>query len=64
MVATAWQPAPEGLGQILQLLRVNAIGLRQIFLNIWFQESQSPDTVTQRLVQRRLEELNQVSSKL
>jgi len=43
MVALAWQPAPEGLAQILQLLR----------------ESQSPDTVTQRLVQRKLEELNQ-----
>ncbi|XP_058802239.1 transportin-1 isoform X2 [Phymastichus coffea] len=38
----AWQPQEEGLRQILQLL----------------QESQSPNTETQRAVQQRLEELN------
>jgi len=37
-----WQPEAAGLAQILQLLR----------------ESQSPDTVTQRAVQQKLEELN------
>ncbi len=37
-----WQPEPNGLAQILQLLR----------------ESQSPDTTTQRAVQQKLEELN------
>jgi transportin-1 len=44
MVRMNWQPAPDGLRQILQLLK----------------ESQSPDTATQREVQKRLEELNQV----
>ncbi|XP_015118772.2 transportin-1 [Diachasma alloeum] len=38
----AWQPQEEGLRQILTLL----------------QESQSPDTATQRAVQQKLEELN------
>ncbi|XP_065331678.1 transportin-1 isoform X1 [Cloeon dipterum] len=38
----AWQPQEEGLRQILQLLK----------------ESQSPDNVTQRAVQQKLEELN------
>ena len=37
-----WNPEPEGLAQILQLLR----------------ESQSPDTDTQRQVQQKLEELS------
>ncbi|KAJ1530932.1 hypothetical protein ONE63_005770 [Megalurothrips usitatus] len=39
----AWQPKEEGLQQILQLLK----------------ESQSPDTATQRAVQKKLEELNE-----
>ena len=70
MLVTAWHPAPEGLAQILQLLRV--ISKRWDWCccfewvnwttnKFYFQESQSPDTVTQRTVQRRLEELNQVS---
>ncbi|ELU00071.1 hypothetical protein CAPTEDRAFT_126125 [Capitella teleta] len=41
-MAGSWQPEETGLQQILQLLR----------------ESQSPDTNTQRLVQQKLEELN------
>lgn len=41
----AWQPQEEGLRQIIQLLK----------------ESQSPDTVIQRTVQQKLEELNQVT---
>jgi len=43
MVRMDWQPSQDGLGQILQLLK----------------ESQSPDTVTQREVQQKLEQLNQ-----
>lgn len=43
MVRMDWVPSPDGLRQILQLLK----------------ESQSPDTATQREVQKRLEELNQ-----
>lgn len=43
MVRMDWQPAPDGLAQILQLLK----------------ESQSPDTATQREVQQKLEQLNQ-----
>jgi len=43
MVRMDWQPAPEGLAQILQLLK----------------QSQSPDTATQREVQQKLELLNQ-----
>jgi len=42
MVRMNWQPAQDGLAQILQLLK----------------ESQSPDTATQREVQQKLEQLN------
>ena len=44
MVRMSWQPAPEGLAQIIPLLK----------------ESQSPDTAIQREVQQKLEELNKV----
>ncbi|XP_072023726.1 transportin-1-like isoform X3 [Amphiura filiformis] len=42
-MAMSWQPEPNGLQQILQLLK----------------ESQSPHTETQRSVQQKLEQLNQ-----
>lgn len=42
-MAFTWQPDPNGLSQIVQLLR----------------ESQSPDTATQRAVEQKLEALNQ-----
>jgi len=44
MVRMDWQPAPEGLAQIIPLLK----------------ESQSPDTAIQREVQQKLKELNKV----
>jgi len=44
MVRMDWQPAPEGLAQIIPLLK----------------ESQSPDTIIQREVQQKLEELNKI----
>ena len=62
MVRMDWVPSPDGLRQILQLLKVWISNISRkifVFKRIFVQESQSPDTATQREVQKRLEELNQ-----
>ena len=61
MVRMDWQPSQDGLQQILQLLKVRLLSwiIFIFFISLSIQESQSPDTATQREVQAKLEQLNQ-----